>query len=178
MSVTPDTPVTITMGKLIGAILVLLGGGWAIVHFTVGGVQDDEAIRSEVGGLQTALRTSDKGNLARTDEVSEKLTQQISGLRVDLANQIGGLRSDLGKLQVSLASYSKQMDFLSKNLDKNIGSLNNRLNKFDTQLTYMQAAWRDPKQMQMLADQIKKASANGQTVVIVPLIPQGQLDQK
>lgn len=153
-SVHADTPVVITMKALLAGVVgfLLVGGAvlWAVLTFTIGGVRDDvTAIRNSVSGLQTAVQTTDKGAIERSNEINSRLTDQIQGLRTDFVK------------------YSERFDGLSRNLEatnKSIFVLGTRIDKLQAQL----ASASDPKQAQAFAEYLKKYS--GKDIAILPLL--------
>lgn len=147
-----DTPVTITMGKLIAGIALLgatiAGVLWGVLSFTIGGVRDDvSAIRQSVIALQTA----DKEGIARSNEINIRLTEQIQGLRVDFVK------------------YAERFDVLSGRIDgmnKSIDIFTGRLEKFQNELNSAQASWNDPKRISTLVEALKKEGLDQKVIIL------------
>lgn len=142
-----ETKIVLSMKQLLSAIagLVLLGGGvlWTVLTFTVGGIRDDvSAIRASTQTLQVA----DKDGAVRVRETENRLADQISGLRVSIAE----LSGKLGIFSVSMNNLSGRVDDLQK------------------QVVSRQSALRDPQATGRFIADLKKAGLSDEKIVFVP----------
>jgi hypothetical protein len=156
--VSAETTVTITMKALVISLLTIAGivvaaGGILAGSFAynLGHIRDDvKGVRDSVDGL----RTADKDSLSRSRDVEIKLTEQIGGLRTDLA------------------TFSGKFDNLGSKLDSMVTSVNGlstRMDKYQADLSSIQATWSDPKRIAEFAEALKKQGLGDQPIVIVPL---------
>ena len=129
-----NTVVTISMTALIGGIVLFCGGLWAVLAFTIGGLRGDaNALRLALDRTSEAVRIIDRESIARTNDVSTKLSEQIQGLRVDFVgfgSNLQGLRADVVKYASNLEQMSARIDQSNKSME----NLSNRLEKFQNQL--------------------------------------------
>jgi hypothetical protein len=92
------TPVVFTMKQIVGIVGgsiggLLLGGGvvlWTVLSFTIGGLREDvSAIRTDISALQASAIAAP----TRFSEAQDKLTKEMSDLRVALEEYHGELKA-------------------------------------------------------------------------------------
>jgi hypothetical protein len=142
-----STPVTMTVKQLgagvIATVLLIIGGLWAVLSFTIGGLRDDVVnTRQSIQVLQVA----DKDGAIHVRDTEIKLIEQISGLRTDIAGFSGKLDST----------------------NNAIAGLNRRMDDVQKQVAARQAAFNDPKSALSFVQTLKNAGLDDNKVVVVP----------
>jgi hypothetical protein len=132
-----ETPVTITMKALIVTLVsiagIVVGAGGVLAgvfYYSLGHVRDN------VG----QLRQSVDSNTNRTRDIEVKFTEQIGGLRTDLA------------------TFSGKLDNVAARFESSVNGLTIRMDKFQTT-----PSW-DPK---ALAEVLKKEGVDEQKIIII-----------
>ena len=146
--VNAETPVTFTMKQLIIFLGTISGVVIAVGGILYSTLHDDvKGIRNSIDGLQL----TDKEMLNRARDAEVKLTEQIGGLRTDLA------------------TFSGKFDSAVTRFEGSVNNLTNRMDKFQMDLIVIQSAWTDPKRISEFAEALKKQGVTDQPIVIVPL---------
>jgi hypothetical protein len=139
-----NTVVALTMKQVItgiGALVLLgLGGIWAILNFTVGGLREDVGhIRNSIESLQA----SERDDALRIRDAENKFSLQMA----DLGNKITLLSVKMDAVNASVTVLSAKLDEAQK-----------------------QPSILDPKYAAFFVDQLKKAGLDDQKVIIVPMM--------
>jgi septal ring factor EnvC (AmiA/AmiB activator) len=161
------------MKALLTGIAVFCGGLWAVLNFTIGLLKEDaSALRLALDKNTEAIRTIDSDSLRRTNDVSAKLSEQLSNLGINvvklegtvtrLDGNVNRLDANLNRMDANFIQITGRLDQFGKSLD----SLSSRMDKLQIALTPSPEA--DARRANQLAEYLKRSGLDKDRIIIVP----------
>jgi hypothetical protein len=149
-----STKVTLTMTQLLWSV-----GGFLTLVVTIVGTMiglTTSSVKEELAGVRQSMQgfsLSDKEGSRRLADAEIKLTGEMGLLRVAIV----GLDGRIAPLVAKLESY-----------DKSIVVLTSQMEDVRKQLAMRQAAFNDPKAIQVFSASLKNLGFDDKNIVIVP----------